>query len=108
MAEALGFSHVERPGHNKFFLFVLFFFIVYCSLSSQTFGVQNQAAKNTKLVGCTTRPLSGTLRGKTSIPNTGANENTEIVTTTTRSKIAEISWVDQDGELTTATSNLRT
>lgn len=89
--------------------FVLFcFFIVYCSLSSQTCSVQNQAAKNTKLVGCTTRPVSGTLRGKTSIPNTGANENTEIVTTTTRSKIAEISWVDQGGELTTATSNLQT
>lgn len=67
---------------------------------------KNQAVKNTELFGCTTKPVSGTLRGKTAIPNGRATENTEVITASTASKIEEVYCVYQDGEFTTVISNL--
>lgn len=64
---------------------------------------KKQAVKNTKLFGFTTRPVPGTMRGRTAIPNAGATENTKVITP---SKIEKVSWVYQDGEFTTAISNL--
>lgn len=40
--------------------------------------------KNTELVGCTTRSVSGTPRTKTTIPNAEATENTELVIASSR------------------------